>query len=54
MPDLITCPSSPGAREPISVATPFDLPRKKRVMMEGVNVSNERERWTGYRKGDLP
>jgi hypothetical protein len=42
-----TCPSSRAAREPISVAMSFDLLRKRRVMMEDVNVSNVRERWAG-------
>jgi hypothetical protein len=32
--------TSPNAREPISAAISFDLRRKRRIMMEGVNVSN--------------
>jgi hypothetical protein len=47
IPNLITSPISPAAREPISVAIPFDLVRKRRVTMEDVNVSNVRERWAG-------
>jgi hypothetical protein len=31
--NIITCPSSPDAREPISVAIPFDLLRKKEALM---------------------
>jgi hypothetical protein len=54
IPNLTTCPSSPAARELISVVLLFDLLRKRRVMMEDVNVSNVRERLTGYWKGDLP
>jgi hypothetical protein len=46
IPNLTTCSSSPAARELISVAISFDLLRKRRVM-ENVNVSNVRERWTG-------
>jgi hypothetical protein len=37
-----------AAREFISVAITFDLLRKKRVMMEYVNVGNVRERWTRW------
>jgi hypothetical protein len=43
IPNLITCPSCPAAREPISVAILFDLLRKKRVMMEDVNVCHGRK-----------
>jgi hypothetical protein len=39
-------PIQPWRREPISVAISFDLLRKRRVMMEDVNVSNVGERWT--------
>jgi hypothetical protein len=31
--NLTTCPSSPAAREPISVVISYDLLRKRRVMM---------------------
>jgi hypothetical protein len=34
------------AREFISVIISFDLLRKKRIMMEDVNASNVRDRWT--------
>jgi hypothetical protein len=33
IPNLTTCPSRPGARDPMSVAISFDLLRKRRVMM---------------------
>jgi hypothetical protein len=42
-PILTTCPSSPAAREPISVAILLNLLRKRRELMEDVNVSNVRE-----------
>jgi hypothetical protein len=48
IPILTTCTIIPAAREPISVAISFDLPRKRRVMTEDVNVSKVRERWTGW------
>jgi hypothetical protein len=48
MPNLTLCPSSPAAREPISVVIPSDLPRKRRVMLKDVNASNARERWTRW------
>jgi hypothetical protein len=48
IPDLTTGPFSPSAREPIPVVIPIDLLRKRRVMMEDVNVSKARERWTTY------
>jgi hypothetical protein len=51
---LTTCPSSPGSRKPISIVTSFDPLRKRRVMMEDVNVSNVREGWPGCCKGDIP
>jgi hypothetical protein len=38
-PNLTTCPSSPAAREPISVAISFDLLRLKEAMMQKANVS---------------
>jgi hypothetical protein len=37
--NLTTCPSSPGTREPISVAIPFDQLGKKGALMQKVNVS---------------
>jgi hypothetical protein len=43
---LFTCPSIPGAREPISVAILIGLLGKRGVIMEVVNVRNVRERWT--------
>jgi hypothetical protein len=46
IPNLITLTPSPAAREPIAVAIPFDLLRKRRVLMQ-VNVSNVRKKWTG-------
>jgi hypothetical protein len=52
--NLITFPPSPPVREPISVAIPFDLLKKRRVTMEDVNVRIVRERWAGWGKGDLP
>jgi hypothetical protein len=36
--NLSKCPSSPGAREPISAAIPFDLLRKQEVMVQKANV----------------
>jgi hypothetical protein len=42
IPNLTTCPSSPAAEEPISVAILSNLPRKKKS--NDVNVSNIRER----------
>jgi hypothetical protein len=42
-PNLTTCPSSPAAREPIFVAILLNLQRKRRVVMDDVNVSNVRE-----------
>jgi hypothetical protein len=36
------CPSSPGAREPISVVKSFDLPRRKGAMMPNVSHGKER------------
>jgi hypothetical protein len=54
IPNLITCPSSPGVRESISAAILSDMLRKRRVRMKHVNVSNVRERWAGCGKGDLP
>jgi hypothetical protein len=47
IPELTICPSSPAAREPLSFAISVDLLRKRRVMMDNVDVSNVRERWTG-------
>jgi hypothetical protein len=43
---ITTCPSSPAARESISVAIPIDLLRKRRVMFRDVDVSQ------GKRKKD--
>jgi hypothetical protein len=40
IPNLTTCPSSPGAREPISVAIPFAHLRKNGAIMQKVNVSH--------------
>jgi hypothetical protein len=37
--NLTICPSSTGAREPISVVIPFDLLRKKEAMMQKAIVS---------------
>jgi hypothetical protein len=45
---LTTCPSSPSSRKSIFVVTSFDPLKKRRVMMEDVNVSNVRERWPGW------
>jgi hypothetical protein len=53
-PNLATCPSSPAAKEPIYVAISFDLLKKRRVIIEVVNVSDVRERWAGSGEGDLP
>jgi hypothetical protein len=39
IPNLTTCPSSPAAREPISVAIAFDHLRKKGAMVQKANVS---------------
>jgi hypothetical protein len=36
--------SSPGAREPISVAIPFDLLWKKRAMMQKANGGHEKKK----------
>jgi hypothetical protein len=48
-PNLTTCPSNPGAREPISVAIPFDLPRKKGALMQPANVSLDKTKgWTTW------
>jgi hypothetical protein len=52
IPSRTTSPSSPNAREPISVAIPSDLLGKIRVKMEDVNVSNVRERWTRWWEGE--
>jgi hypothetical protein len=43
-PYLTKCPSSSGAREPVSVAISIDLSRIRKVKMENVNVSTVRER----------
>jgi hypothetical protein len=40
IPNITTCPSSPGAREPISVVIRFDCLRKKEAMMQKANVSH--------------
>jgi hypothetical protein len=40
IPNLSAYPSSPAAREAISVAIPIDLPRNPRVTMEKTNVSH--------------
>jgi hypothetical protein len=48
------CPSIPAAREPIFVVIPFDLLRKRRLVVKDVDVGNVRERWAGGRKGGLP
>jgi hypothetical protein len=48
------CPSSPAAREPISIPILLNLVRKSRVMVKVVKVSNVGERWTRCRKEDLP
>ncbi|SAM08452.1 hypothetical protein [Absidia glauca] len=37
IPDQSQCPSSPAAREPKSVASPFDLQSKKEAMMQKAN-----------------
>jgi hypothetical protein len=47
IPNLTTCPSSLGAREPISVAILLNLIRKRRELMDDVNVNTARERWAG-------
>jgi hypothetical protein len=47
IPNLTTCPSSSGAREPIPVVILLNLPIKKRVLVRDVSVSNVRERWAG-------
>jgi hypothetical protein len=41
-------PSSPAARELRSIAISFDLLRKRRLTMKDVEISNVRERWTGW------
>jgi hypothetical protein len=38
--NLTICPSSPAAREPISVAISVDQLRKKEAMMQKANVSH--------------
>jgi hypothetical protein len=40
IPKLTTSRSSPAVREPISIATLTNLPRKKRAMMQKANVSH--------------
>jgi hypothetical protein len=40
VPNLSACPSSPGAREPISVVVPFDLLGKREAMMQKVNFGH--------------
>ncbi|SAM06028.1 hypothetical protein [Absidia glauca] len=40
IPNQTTCPSSPAAREAISVAIPSDQLRKKGAMMQKANVSH--------------
>jgi hypothetical protein len=40
IPDLTTCPSSPAAREPISVAILFNPLRKTWAKMQNANVSH--------------
>jgi hypothetical protein len=47
VPNLTTCPSSPAARKSTSVAILLNLLRKRRDLIEDVNVSNVRETWTG-------
>jgi hypothetical protein len=40
LPTLITCSSSPGDREPISVASLLNLPRKKGAVMQETIVNH--------------
>jgi hypothetical protein len=42
IPNVITCPSSLGVRESISVANPFDHLREKGAMMQKVNVGHRK------------
>ncbi|SAM00670.1 hypothetical protein [Absidia glauca] len=45
----------PGARKPISVAIPFDHPRKKVAMMQNANVSHGKQQaGKKERRKDLP
>ncbi|SAM08444.1 hypothetical protein [Absidia glauca] len=53
-PNLTTRPSSPGAREPLSVAASFDLPRKRRVLMQIANVSHGKIMDKMVRRRELP
>jgi hypothetical protein len=54
-PNITTCPSSPGARKPISVTIPVDLLGKKRTMIQKAIVSHGKTKMgTMVRRGKLP
>jgi hypothetical protein len=54
IPNLTTCPTSPAAREPISVAIPFDLLRKRGAVMQMANVGHGEKRRSSWEGKGLP
>jgi hypothetical protein len=54
IPNPSPCPSSPGAREPISVVIPFDLLRKNRALMQNANVNHGKANMDKVRRRRLP
>jgi hypothetical protein len=52
--NLRICPSSPGAREPISVAVSIDLLRKKEAMAQKANVSQGNQMDKMVKRRELP
>jgi hypothetical protein len=55
IPKLSPCPSSPGFREPISVAIPSDLLKKNGALMQNANVSHGKPKMNkGVSRRELP
>jgi hypothetical protein len=55
IPNPSPCSASTGAREPISVAIPFDLSRKKGAMMQKASVSRGKAKMDKLeRRRELP
>jgi hypothetical protein len=52
IPNLTTCPSSPAAREPISVVIFSDHPSKKGAMMQKANVSQGKTKMDKMVRGE--
>jgi hypothetical protein len=52
---LTLCPSSPGSREPILVAIPVNLPRKKEAMVQKAKVNHGKKKMDKtVRRRELP